>query len=126
MPDPSFTSTPYSPDRLIAGDGQGLVTRQITLADNQSVGALSRGAVLGTVDDSDYAIVHQTGTHTAGTASAILAKDADPSSGDVLALVYVAGQFNEDELSLGGTVTLAQVQLALQNRGIHLKDPVSV
>lgn len=125
MPDPSFSSTSYSPDRLIAGDGQGLVTREVVLTESQSQGALLRGAVLGTADDSDYARVHQTGSYGAATASAILAQDADPSGGDVNAIVYVSGEFNEDSLTLGGTVTLAQVQLALQNRSIHLKAPVS-
>ena len=121
--DPSFTSEDEVLDRLIAGDLK-LVTRQVLLADNQSVGALSRGTVLG-FDSGGYAIVHQTGSFPASTARAILAKDADPSGGPVVALVYELGEFNEDALSFGGTVDADDVREVLRTVGIYLKTPVS-
>ena len=124
MSDPAFSSAAYVPDRLIAGHKQ-LVTREVTLTNNQSGGALARATVLG-YDGTDYGLVHQTGDYGASTARAVLAKAADPSSGDVTALVYDEGEFNEDELVLGGTVTLAQVREPLRALGIHLKEPVSV
>lgn len=124
MTDPTYTETPYAPDRLIGGDKK-LITRDVTLTDNQAVGALSRGAVLGRAAGV-FAVVHQTGTYVATTARAILAKDADPSGGDVTATVYLEGEFNEDELTLGGTVTLDDVRDVLSDVGVHLKSPVSV
>lgn len=108
-------------DELVVGGP--VKTRSVTLTDTNAQGALTRGAVLG-YDGTDYARAHQTGAHTAATARAILAADADPSGGDVQALVYEAGDFNEDELTLGGTVTVAQVREALRAVGIHLKTPV--
>lgn len=122
MTDPSFNTTPYNPDRLVAGHHQ-LVTRVVTLTDNQSIGALTRGTVLGEVSGT-YAAVHQTGSYGAATAKAILAEDADPSGGDVEAMIYVAGEFNQDEILLNGTVVTADVIERLQENSVYLKAPV--
>lgn len=122
--DPIFESASYVPDSLIGGDKK-LITRAVTLTNNQAQGALLRGAVLGYyVADNKYARVHQTGNYPATVARAILAMDADPSGGDVTALVYDEGEFNETDLTLGGTVTLAEVRETLRGVGIHLKLPV--
>lgn len=124
MTDPSFTQTSSNPDRVLGGSSD-LITRQVTLTDDQSQGPLARGAVLG-FDGSLYARVHQAGSFGASTARAILAKDADPSGGDVTALVYIAGEFNEERLNVGGTVTIEQVREPLQANGIVLRKPVGV
>ena len=125
MSEPSFSSTPYSPDRLIAGDKK-LVTRSVTVTNNQAFGALSRGAVLG-FQTGSYAIVHDGGgAYLAATARAILAQDVDPSGGDVEALVYLEGEFNSDELSFGGGITAADVDSSVRVMSIHLKDTVDV
>ncbi len=121
--DPSFSSTPFSPDRLLAGDHKH-VTAVVTLTDNQSIGALTRGAVLGFAA-AKYANLHQTGSYTASTVRAILADDADPSSGDVEAMVYLTGEFNEDELVYGGTVDNDDVRELAATQSIYLKSPVS-
>lgn len=119
--DPSFTQTAFTPDRLIAGDKK-LVTREVTLTENQAQGALVRGAVLG-LASGKYARVHQTGSYPATTARAILVNDADPSGGDVTALIYDEGEFNEDRINLGGTVTADDVRETLRAVGVHLKKP---
>ena len=125
MSDPTYSSSAYTPDRLIAGDKK-LITREVTLTNNQAQGALVRGAVLGYyATDNKFARVHQTGNYPAATAKAILAKDADPSGGDVTALIYDEGEFNEDRINLGGTVTVAAVREFLEFSGIHLKNPVN-
>jgi len=123
MSNPSFASTPYSPDRLIAGDFP-VVTIDVTLTENQAQGALTRGAVLG-LAGGKYARVHQTGSYLASTARAILAIDADPSGGDVTASVYVTGEFNEDSLNFGGTVVADDVRQTLQDYIVFLRKPVS-
>lgn len=123
MSDPSYSSTPYNPDRLIAGDFPH-ATIDGPLIDNQSVGALSRGAVLG-FSGGNWAVVHQTGSFGAATAKGILAKDADPSGGGVSAVIYVTGEFNEDRLSFGGTLDADDVRSFLQDFNIYLRKPVA-
>lgn len=121
--DPQFsTQSDQVLDELVVGGP--IKTREVNLTENQAQGALQRGAVLG-FDGTDYARVHETGNFGPTTARAILAKDADPSSGDVTALVYESGDFNENAVTLGGTVTLAQVREPLRALDIRLKTPVS-
>ncbi len=121
---PEFSSTLYSPDRLLAGDHK-IVTAVVTLTNNQSIGALTRGAVLGFAA-AKYANLHQTGTYVASTVRAILLDDADPSGGDVEAMVALSGEFNEDVLSYGGTVDNDDVREILAQNSIYIKPPVSV
>lgn len=122
--DPSFSSTPYSPDRLLAGDHK-MVTAVVTLAENQSQAAILRGSVLGFAAGK-YAKLHSTGaTYTIATARAILLDDADPSGGDVEAMVALSGEFNEDVLLYGGTVDNDDVRETLATNSIYLKAPVS-
>lgn len=122
--DPTFSSAAYSPDRLLAGDHKQ-VTAVVTLANNQSVGALARGTVLGFAAGK-YAIIHQTGSYPAATVRAILADAADPTAGDVEAMVYLSGEFNADSLVYGGTVALANVREVAATNSIYIKPPVSV
>lgn len=218
MSEPSFSSEPYAPDRLIAGDSDR-ITRSVTLTNLGAAGALLRGAVLGRVtkgaasiladggntgngtagaitrgaqaivgdytvecveaatnagrfkvidpngnrlDDLTVAVAYSNGhfgvtiadggtdfavgdtftvTIAAGSGSfglsaaaatdgsadpvAILAKDADPSSGDVAASIFENGEFNQDRLSFGTGHTASTVREALRAVGIHLKDPLS-
>ncbi len=120
---PEFTqNAEHVLDELLVGGP--VKTRSVNLTENQAQGALTRGAVLG-FDGTDYARVHQTGAFGAATARAVLAEDADPSGGDVQALVYEAADINEDAVSLGGTVTADQVRESLRGLGIFLKKPVS-
>lgn len=123
MNDPSFATT-QDPglDELIVGGP--VKTATVTLTENQGQGALTRGAVLGYAA-SKYARVHQTGSYPATTAVAVLAKDADPSGGDVEALVYVMADVNENKLNFGGTVVAANVRKPLQDYHIFLKQTLA-
>lgn len=121
--DPSFTTATFTPDRLHAGSFP-IATIQGTLTDDQAVGALVRGTVLAQHTDETWAIVHEGGDHTAAKAKGILAKDADPSGGDVAAIIYVSGEFNEDRVTLGGTVTLDDVREVLKDHNVYLRNPV--
>lgn len=115
----------YVPDRLIGGDKK-LVTREVTLTNLGAAGALSRGAVLGTITaDARYGLSAAAAVDGSAVPTAILAKDADPSGGDVTALVYVEGQFNAAELSFGAGHDADSVRELLQPKGIHLKEPVN-
>ncbi|MFQ5507079.1 MAG: head decoration protein [Planctomycetota bacterium] len=124
MADPSFTQANSTVDRLIGGDKK-LVTREVTLTD-LAAGALTRGTVLGMITASGkYAISKSAAVDGSQTARAILAKDADPSGGDVTAVIYDEGEFNEDRLTLGTGHTAASVREDLRAVGIHLKKPVA-
>ncbi len=122
--DPAFTSSSFTPDRLHAG-AFPIATIQGTLTNNQAQGALTRGAILGQHTDGTWGRVHQTGNYGAATARGILAKDADPSGGNVEVIIYATGDFNEDRVTLGGTVTLAQVRAVLEGWNVYLRNPVS-
>jgi len=125
MSDPSFSSETFNPDRLIGGDKK-LVTRDVTLTDLGSTGALVRGTVLGMVTaDGTYGISLAASSDGSEVPRAILVKAADPSGGDVLASIYDEGEFNEDRLTYGTGHTADSVREALRAVGIHLKEPVS-
>ncbi len=126
MNDPSFASEDYNPDRLIGGD-QKLITRDITLTDISTTGALVRGTVLGMITASGkYGISLTASSDGSETPRAILVRDADPSGADVLASIYDEGEFNEDTLVYGTGHDADGVWEDLRAVGIHLKDPVSI
>ena len=116
------TEGSYSPDNLIAGDFPR-VTRTVTLTGGA---ALTRGAVLGIVTANGK---HTLSASAAGdgsqTPDAILAVDADPSGGDVQALVFLSGEFNENALSFGTGHTADSVRQALRQRSIFLAETIA-
>lgn len=124
--DPAFGSEALNPDRLIAGDPLGPTTEKVTLTDISSTGALVRGTVLGQVTaDSKFGICLNGSADGSEVARAILAKDADPSSGDVEAMIFRTGQFNQDRLTFGTGTTIANSRESLANQGILLVDPTA-
>jgi hypothetical protein len=126
MTTPSFSSETYNPDRLIGGD-QKLITRDITLTDIGTTGALTRGTVLGKVTaDGKYGISLTASADGSQTPRAILVKDADPGGGDVTASIYDEGEFNQDTLVYGTGHDADSVREDLRAVSIHLKEPVSV
>ena len=125
MSDPSFAQATYTPDRLIGGNKK-LITRDVTLTDLGATGALLRGTVLGMITASSiYGISLSAVIDGSEVARAILAKDSDPSGGDVVALIYDEGEFNEDSLTIGTAHTVATIREDLRAVGVHLKKPVS-
>lgn len=107
----------FVPDNLIAGDFD-IITKSVTIISGQN---LVRGAVLqvsGT--PGKYNIVT-----TDANAKYILAEDCDASAGDKTAPVYVTGEFNATEVTIGGGATLAGVTAALEPLSIFLRTPVS-
>lgn len=114
----------YSPDNLIAGtfpiaDGDGTILTGQTLV---------RGTVLAKDSgNADKLVVVDTANALASIKlpHSILAEDVDASAGDVVAPVYLAGEFNEDSLVFGGTDTADTHRDALRDLSIFLKKPVS-
>lgn len=122
MHDPSFTSESYDPDRLIAGDLK-LITRDVTIISGQN---LVRGTVLGKITASGkYNKSLSTANDGSETPVAILADDVDASAGDKEGPIYEQGEFNDTEITLGASHTVASVRDGLRALGIHLKSPVS-
>ncbi len=124
MSDPSYSSTPYDPDRLLAGDKK-LITREVTLTYIITTGALVRGTILGMITaDGKYGISLSAEITGSEVARAVLAKDADPSGGDLSAIIYDEGEFNENRITIGTGHTLASIREDLRAVGVHLKAPV--
>ena len=125
-PDPSFTSTALNPDRLLAGDAKP-VTEKVVLTDIDTSGPLVRGTVLGQITTGGkWGICLNAEATGSEVARGILLEDADPTGADVDAMIYRAGQFNQDALTFGLGTTIANARESLANQGIYLRPPVSV
>lgn len=122
---PEFSSESYTPDRLLYNT-DGLRTGEETLLGSQ--GILVRGTVLARDSgNSNQLVPVNSGSATASIqiAVAILAEDTDTSGGAVDAPLYYAGEFNEDQLTFGGTDVSDTHRDALRQRGIFIRKPVS-
>ena len=123
MQAPSFSTTPDPGlDELVVGGP--VKTATVTLTDHAGQGALTRGAVLG-LSGGVYGRINGGAPYLVGIAQAVLAQDADPSGGDVQALVYLMADVNEDKLNFGGAVVMDDVREALRSWSIFPKKPVS-
>lgn len=120
MSDPhaSSGSEAYVPSDLLAGS-KPVVTKTVTIA---SSAALVAGALLGPVTASGKYLLSASGSSDGSQVpDAVLAHDADASAGDVEAVVYIEGEFNQDALTYGTGHTAASVAQGLRERGIHLR-----
>ncbi len=118
-----FTSEgSFAPDNLIAGDQINPITKSVTLVSGQNI---VRGTVLGIITSGGkYTTSLSAGSNGSQTPKAIAAEDVDASAGDKTTLVYIAGVFNQNELTLGTAHTIASVTEGLRDNGIFLKDSV--
>lgn len=111
--------TTFTPDNLVAGNFP-IQTGGFTLIAGQN---LSRGTPLGIISASGK--LTQSAS-AAGNGSekvrAILAEDCDASGGDAACVVYLSGEFNEDDVEalLGAGHTLASVKQDLAENGIPI------
>lgn len=98
----------YSMDNLFAGVFHR-VTEAATILTGQ--GELKRGAVLGKVTASGKLKLNSSDSSDGSEAVyAVLANDVDTTSGDVEAIVYLSGQFNEDTITFGANTTAASTK----------------
>lgn len=122
---PEMTTDAYTPDRLLY-NVDGLRTGEETLLGNQ--GTLTRGTVLArdsTNNDKLVPVDSSSGTNSITIPVAILAHDTDTSNGDIAAPLYYAGEFNEDQLTFGGSDTIATHRDSMRQRGLFTRSPVS-
>jgi len=103
--------TDFNYDNLFSGDFP-IVTEEVTVESGQN---LERGSVLGIVTATGKAkIVDSTATDGSQDPKSVLADDVDATGGDVVSLHYLTGEFNQNELTVGGTDTVAQHKAAMR------------
>ena len=124
MSDPIFESSAFTPDELV-GAGSPIVTRDVTLTDIDDTGPLVRGTVLGMDGDGKYGISLVAEDDGSEVPRAILARDADPSDGDVTATIYEAGEFNLRRLTIGTGHTAASIVEPLRSVSIFVRQSVA-
>jgi len=118
---PSISAQAFVPDQLIAGPKQ-IVTRNVTLTGGPYV----RGSVLGKITASGkFTLALSASSDGSQTPTAILADNADGSAADVIAGVYLEGEFNVNAVTLGTGITAAAATDALRPLGVHLKSSVT-
>lgn len=110
------TQDTFTPDRLFAGEFPRESVK-VTL----NAGTLVRGTVMGRVTAGGYLQSLSAAVDGSQTPDAILAEDADASGGAVDALIYRAGEFNEDALIIGAAHTADSIRQGLRDKGIFLK-----
>jgi hypothetical protein len=119
MPNPIGT---FTPDNLLAGDfprvtGWGNIV--------SGAGKLARGTVLGQITASGkLKLVNSANTDGSKTPYAVLAEDADASSADAAAPLYLTGEFNENHLVFGGSDTVDTHRAALRALSIFAKPAI--
>lgn len=112
-----FSTTSYTPDKLLAGS-MPLASKKVTILSGQTV---ARGAVLGKITTGGkYILSLSAAADGSQTPDAILSHDADASGGDVEAIVYTRGDFNQNALTIGTAHTADSIREGLRAKGIHL------
>ncbi|PSY65653.1 head decoration protein [Escherichia sp. 20412-1] len=118
---PGYWSSEYQPDQLLCGPLQH-VTKTVTISGGE---VYQRGTVLGRVTDSGaFTLSVPSATDGSETPVAILADLADATSGDVLAGVYVMGEFNANRVIFGEGWDISALTSALEKEKIFLRNPV--
>lgn len=111
----------FTHPNLIAGDFPRVERKGTLLA---GAGNLNYGAVLAEDSANNNKLVLVDDAHATVSIRdgyCILAHDADASANDVEVVYYLAGEFNEDELSFGGDDTIADHRAALRTKGIYTR-----
>lgn len=105
-----------SPNRIALGKWRA---RKVTIA--SGAGALLAGTVLGKIDASGkYLKSLSAATDGSEVVDAILSEDVDATSADKEAVVYIAGEFDQDKLILGTGHTLGSIDATCRDKSIWL------
>lgn len=118
----SFSTQVYTPDRLIANNGDLLIAEPITLLSGQN---LLRGAVLGKITaGGKYTLSASAAADGSQTPVAILAEDTNAAAGDKATVAYFRGDFDASAVTLGVGHTVASIKDGLRLRQIELLTTV--
>ena len=102
-----------------------VMTRKVTI--NSGAGELKRGVVLGQISTGGkYTTALDASSDGSETPKYILAENVDATSADVVADVYVTGEFNASKLTFGTGVTAADFEAANLDaeRNLFVREPV--
>lgn len=114
----AFTTTAFTPDRLVAQNAHLLLDESITLLSGQN---LARGALLGKVTASGkYVLSLAAAGDGSQTPVAILAIDTNATGGDKVTNAYFRGDFQADAVTYGTGHTAANTKAALRALNIEL------
>lgn len=112
----------FSHDVLIAGD-HPVRSMGVTIA--SGAGALARGTVLGKITASgEYTTSTSAATDGSEVPTAILVEDVDATAAAANTVVYIAGDFNTNALTIGAGHTAAAIREGLREKSIFLHDAV--
>lgn len=116
------TGETFSPDQLIAGD-KPTRTKGIQVKTGQ--GVMKRGTVIGIITASGLAVKSLEASEDGSEAvNCILGEDIDATSGAVDTFAYIAGDFNQSQMTFGTGHTAALTREAFRELSIYLIDPV--
>ena len=114
-----FTSQTSQPLPSLIGGDFPRVTRLVTVA--SGAGVLPAGAVLGRVAAGGKFTLSAAASNDGSEAvRAILAEPVDASLSDVVAVVYLSGEFNADQLTFGAGHSAASAADALRDLSIFI------
>ncbi|MDX8367775.1 head decoration protein [Cytobacillus sp. IB215665] len=106
-------------DNLIAGGQENITTGVVTLKGGNQY---TRGTVVGLLTaDGSSVIVDSSKSDGSERPYGILTDDVDTTDGDMEAVVYLTGEFNEDKLTFGGADTPGNHRQSLREMGIFIK-----
>ncbi|WP_315751361.1 MULTISPECIES: head decoration protein [unclassified Bradyrhizobium] len=96
--------------------------RKVTIKQGQ---VLAEATVLGKITaDSKYIKSLKAATDGSEVPDAILSAAVDATAGDVEAVVYIAGEFDQDALVLGAGHTLGSLDAVFRTKSIWLVKPM--
>jgi hypothetical protein len=97
--------------------------RKVTI--KSGAGVLKEATVLGQVTaDKKYLKSLSAANDGSQVPDAILAEGVDATSADVEAIVYIAGEFDQDKLILGTGHTLGSIDAVFRTKSIWLVKPM--
>lgn len=123
----------YDPDGEVVGDaitgteytGGGLTLTITDSGTDPAVGEALKVTVTAAAASGKYIKSLLAATDGSQTPVAVLAEDADATSGDVTTVAYVSGGFNSNAMTFGTGHTAANTKDALQALNIYLRDSVA-
>lgn len=115
-----MSSETFTPDRLFAGT-YPVVGDSLTVLSGE---VCARGTLMGKISASGKLVLCDTDGTDDGrrTPHCILAEAVDATDGDVVAPVYLTGEFDENEVTFATGETAATHKDALRAKGIFLKS----
>ena len=108
----------YTPDHLLAGNADLLVSIKVTIAAGNN---LTRGSVLGKITTGGkYNLSTTAATDGSEQPTAVLAENCNAASYDMEAIAYIRGDFNAAGLTLGEGHTAASLRDSVRGMGITI------